>query len=103
MYIGWEPTGDLLEILRHSGTRPVKVSAILEHDKNVGISEHRLGSNAFDARSSQQRRNDWISDLIFDYIRWLACPLGVNDYLHVADVGKSVQRNVLQAPYARDR
>src|SRR5262249_10487631 len=30
------------------------------------------------------------------------CPTGVNDYLHVRNVGERVQRNMLYRPYARE-
>src|SRR5256885_11853067 len=37
-----EPALNLLQILQYARARPVKIGAVLEDDKNIGIAEHGL-------------------------------------------------------------
>ena len=101
MHIRRQPPGNLLQVFGHAGARPIKVRAIFEDDKDVGVAEHGLGAYGLNVRSGEQSRDKGISDLVFDDIGRLTRPFRVDDDLHIADVGKRVQGNMAKAPHAR--
>src|SRR5208282_1722296 len=103
MNVRWQPPPDLLQIFRDPGTRPVKIGSVFKHYENIRVPEHGLGTYRFNVRCCQQRGDDWVSDLVLDHIGWLTRPFGVDDHLHIADIGKRIQRDVTQAPNTRDR
>ena len=53
---------------------------------------------ALTLRRRQQRGDDRVGDLVLDNVGRLAGPAGMNDHLHVRDVGQGVERNVAAWP-----
>src|SRR5580700_322551 len=98
-----KPTGNRLQILHNPRTGPIDIGPVLKHHKDVGVIEHGLRAYRFHPRPSQQRSDDWIGDLIFDDVGWLAFPIGVNDHLHIRNVRQGVQRNVAHGPDSSQR
>ena len=101
MHVRRQSPCDLLQVLRYARSRPVEVGIVLKNDEDIGVAEHGLGAHVLHARSRQQSGHDWVGNLVFNHIRWLALPLRMNNHLHVADVGQCVQRHSLHAPIAR--
>ena len=98
MNVRWQPSAYLLKIFRDPRTRPVKVRSIFKHYEHIRVTEHGLRTYRLNVRCCQQRGDDWVSNLVLDYIGRLARPFGMNDHLHIADIGKCIQRDVTQAP-----
>src|ERR1019366_1382710 len=103
MNVRWQPAPDLLKIFRDPRTRPVKIRSVFKYDENIGIPKHGLGAHRLNVRCCQQSGDDWVSDLVLDHIGRLPRPFGVDDDLHIADIGKRIQRDVTQAPNTRYR
>src|SRR6266849_3505045 len=98
-----KPTGNRLQILHNPRTGPIDIGPVLKHHKDVGVIEHGLRAYRFHPRRSQQGSDDWVGDLIFDDVGWLAFPIGVNDHLHIRNVRQGVQRNVAHGPDSSQR
>src|SRR5579872_7574508 len=96
-----ETSADLLHIFEHAGTRPVHVGTIFKDHEYIRIVEHGLPAHGFYLWGGQKRGHDWVGNLIFDEVRRLAFPVGVNDHLHVRYVGKSVEWDVAERPDSR--
>ena len=58
--------------------------------------EHRFTTDEFDLRRGDEAGRDRIGDLVFDQIRRATFPIGIDDHLHVAEVGDGIQRRVQQ-------
>ena len=98
MYVCGKAPGNRLQILHNSGTSPINIGPVFEHNEDVRIVEHGLGAYRFHPRRSQERGHDRVGDLVFDDVGWLAFPIGVDDYLHVGNVRQCVQRNMAHGP-----
>ena len=57
---------EALNIFKDPRARPVEISAVLEDDKDVGITKHGLRANGFHMRSGKQCGDDRIRDLVFN-------------------------------------
>ena len=90
----------LLQVFEDSRTRPIEVGAVLEHNIDIGVAKHGLRPHRLDVRRCQQAGHDGVRHLIFNHIRRLALPPGMNDDLHVGYVWQRVERNMLQRPDA---
>src|SRR5882724_4217457 len=86
MYVLRQTSADLLQVFDDARTRPIEVRTVLENYIDVGITQHGLRAHSFNMRGSQQTGDDGIGHLIFDDIGWLACPLSMNDHLHIGDI-----------------
>ena len=89
---------DLLKVLEHTGARPVKVGSVLEHDEDIGVAKHGLCAYSLDVRRGEQGGHDWICYLVLDNVGRLARPWGVDNHLHVRDVGQGIERDATQRP-----
>ncbi len=101
MNVRWQPSAYLLKIFRDPRTRPVKIGSVFKYDENVRVPEHCLRTHRLNVRCCQQRGDDWVSNLVLDHIGRLTRPFGVDDHLHIADIGERIQRDVTQAPNTR--
>src|SRR6266700_299742 len=77
----WETPAKLLDVLENPRTRPVQVCAILKYNKHVRVAEHCLGPHGFHMRSSEQCRDNRISDLVLNNIRRATRPGRMHDDL----------------------
>src|ERR1019366_7687930 len=94
----WQPPLDLLQILDDTRPRPIQIRSIFEHDKNIGVAEHRLCSYGFDMRRRQEISDDGIGDLIFDDAGWHSHPRRMNNDFHVGNIRQRIERNSPQRP-----
>ena len=101
MHVRGQPPGDLLQVFGHARPSPVEVGVILKDNEDIGVAEHGLGTHVLHVRSRKQSGHDRVGDLVLNHTRWFTGPRGVNNHLHVADVGQGIERNPLHAPYAR--
>src|SRR6185295_18993450 len=88
------------QIFEHTAARPIGVGAIFENyiDKRKaveGIAAHDLR-----VRHGEHLGGEGIRDLVLDDLRRLSGPFGVNDDLHIREVGDSVERDVPHREYA---
>src|ERR1041385_5321396 len=98
MHIRRETALDLLEVFEDPRARPIKVRAVLEDHKYVGVAEHRLRAHGFDAWRRKKSSHDRIRDLVLDDVRRRAIPGRVNDHLYVRDVRQCVEWNAPHRP-----
>ena len=82
--------GSEIEIFQHPRARPVDVSAILEDDVDEGRPEEREAAHHLGLGHRQHRRGERIGDLVLDHLRRLAGVFGVDDDLHVGQIGQRV-------------
>ena len=83
-------TAHRIEVFNHAGTRPINVSAILKNDVDERFAEHRFATNEFHFGRGDEDAGNWICDLVFNEIGRASFPLGVNDHLHVAQIGNRI-------------
>ena len=88
---------DLLEVLDHPRPRPVDVGPVLEDRVDVGEAEVGEAAYGLDLGGGDQCRDDGVGHLVLDEVRAAAFPGGVDDDLHVREVGNSVERYALDA------
>src|SRR5581483_2588468 len=70
---------------------------ILEDDVDERFAEHRFTAYELYFGRGDEDRGNWISDLVFDQIGRTTLPIGVNNHLHVTEIGNSVERRVNQS------
>ncbi len=92
----------LLHVFEHSAARPIDVRAVLEDHEHIRVVEHGLRANRLHMGRRKHGGYDRIGNLVFDDVRRLPHPFGVNDDLHVGNVGKSVERDQVQGPDAAE-
>ena len=95
------------EIFEHAAARPIGIGAVLKNHIDEGEAVERIAAHDLGLRHREHLGRDGIGDLVLDDLRRLAGPLGVDDDLHVRQVGDGVQRNVAHgvnaAQHQRDR
>ena len=82
------------EVFEHAAARPVGIGAVLEDDIDEGEAVERIAAHDLGLGHREHLGGDGIGDLVLDDLRRLARPLGVDDDLHVGQVGDGVQRDV---------
>ena len=85
------------QIFEHARARPIEIGAVLEDHVDEGHAEEGEAAHHARFRHGQHRRGQRIGDLVLDHLRRLAGILGVDDDLHVGEVGDGIER------HARDR
>src|SRR5690348_1152217 len=88
----------LLDVFKYAGACPIEVCSVLENNKDVGITEHGLGSHGLNVGSCEKGRDNGIGDLVLDDVWRLTFPGDVDDHLHIGDVRQRIERNVLERP-----
>jgi hypothetical protein len=94
--------GGEVEVLEHARARPVDVGAVLEDDVDEGRAEEREAAHHLRLRHRQHGRGQRIGDLVLDHLRRLAGVFGVDDDLHVGEVGQGVDRRAQDGKDAPD-
>ena len=89
-----QAAGSEVEVFQHARARPVDVGAVLENDVDERRAEEREAAHHLGFRHRQHGRGQRIGDLVFHHLRRLAGVLGVDDDLHVGQVGQGVERRV---------
>ena len=91
------------QIFKHPRTRPIEIGAILEDHIDEGDAEK--GEAAHDARlrHGEHGGGQRISDLVLNNLRRLARILGIDDDLHVGEVGDCVERDARDGIDTGDR
>ena len=83
MNVCGKPAGNRLQILDNPRARPINIRPVFEDHEDVRIVKHGLGTHRLYLRRGQQSSDDWVGNLVFDDVRRLTLPVGVNDDLHV--------------------
>ena len=65
----WQTGNDTGEILHDSRARPIQIRSVLKDDVHVRVAEIGEAPDGLHLRRSQHRRDDWIGDLVLDYVR----------------------------------
>jgi hypothetical protein len=89
MPFGHAPGGEV-EVLQHARARPVDVGAVLEDDVDEGRAEEGKAAHHLRLRHRQHGRGQRVGDLVFHHLRRLPGVFGVDDDLHVREVGQGV-------------
>ena len=95
-----ERAADRVQIFDHARARPIDVGPVLENDIDERLPEHRFAPNEFHFRRGDELGRNRISDLVFDQVGRASFPIGVDDDLHVAQVGNGIERRPLDRPDA---
>ena len=98
-----QPAGDALHVLEDAAPRPVEVRAVLEHDVDERVAEHRFAADILDAWRGDHRRDDRVGDLVLHDVRAAPGPVGEDDHLHVREVWDRVERARAQRPDTEGR
>ena len=97
-----QTVGQSLHIFQDTGTRPVKIRAILENHIHKRVTEEGITAHHPNVRRTDEFGDYRISDLVFNQTGAAPFPLGKNDNLHVGQVGNGIQRRIAHAEYAAD-
>src|SRR5205814_6818874 len=62
--------------------------------------EHGFTANELDLGSNDEARRNRVGDLVFDQIRRASFPIGIDDDLHIAQIGNGIERSLRQRPNA---
>ena len=81
-----------VEIFEHAASRPIGIGAVLEDHVDEGDAEEGEAAHHLRLRHRQHGRRERIGDLVLDDLRRLARIVGVDDHLHVGEVGDGVER-----------
>ena len=102
-HAGGQPPRGSVQIFEHARARPIEVGAVLEDHIDEGDAEE--GEAAHDARlrHGEHGGGERIGDLVLHHLRRLARIFGVDDDLHVGEVGDGVERNARDGIDAGDR
>ena len=87
------------EIFEHTAARPINIRAVFEDDVDVGKTEIGIAADCLYFWRPEQSRRDRIRHLVFDDIRG-PVPTGVDNDLRIREVGDSVNRLIVEGPYA---
>ena len=82
-----------VQVLQHARTRPVDVGAILKNNVDKGGTKERKPSHHLGLRDRQHGRGQRVSHLVFHHLRCLAGDFGVDDDLHIGQIGQRVYRS----------
>ncbi|GJE71125.1 hypothetical protein CHKEEEPN_2669 [Methylorubrum podarium] len=85
-----------VEELQHARARPVRVGAVLEDDVDEGHPEEREAAHHLRLRNRQHGGREGEGDDVLDGRRTLPGVFGVDDGLHVREVGDGVERQGLE-------
>ena len=85
----------LLQVFEHTAARPIQIRPVLEYYVHIGIVEHALCPNRFHASRREHRGDYRIGNLVLDYLGRLPFSFSMDNNLHVRNVRKSVERNML--------
>ena len=83
-----------VQVFEHAAARPVHVGAVFEDDVDEREAEEGIAAHDLGVRDRQHLRRQRIGDLILDDLRRLAGVFGVDDHLHVGEVGDGVHGRV---------
>src|SRR5437660_208764 len=64
-------------------------------DRN-SVREHRFAADKLHFRRGDESSRNRISDLVLDKIGRSSLPIGINDYLHIAQIRNRIQRRLLK-------
>ena len=85
-----------VEVFEHAAAGPVGVGAVLEDHVDERHAEEREAAHDLRLGHRQHRRGQRIGDLVLDDLRRLPRIVGVDDDLHVGEVGDGVERQRAQ-------
>ena len=81
------------QIFEHARARPIEIGAVLEDHIDEGDAEEGEAAHHPRFRHGQHGGGQRIGDLVLDDLRRLAGIFGVDDDLHVGEVGDGVERH----------
>jgi hypothetical protein len=102
-HAGGQKTAGKAEPFEHPGPGEVNVDRVLEDHVDHGESEGGRRAHGAHMRQALQIHGERIGDLVFDFLRTAALPLGEYDDLVFAQVGNGVDGRVQQRPVTPDR
>src|SRR4029079_2282816 len=98
MHAGGQPASDGLQVFDYSRACPIDISAIFKHHEDIRVVEHRLRAHRLHMWRSEQRRHNWVGDLVFDDVWRFTLPIGVNDDLNIGNIWQGVKGDVAEGP-----
>jgi hypothetical protein len=84
--------GGEVEVLQHARTRPVDVGAIFKNDVDKRRAKKRETAHHLRFGHRQHGRGQRVGHLVLHHLRRLARHFGVDDDLHVRQIGQRVNR-----------
>ena len=75
--------GDLAQIFQHTGSGPIEIGAVFEHNVHITVAKERKPAHVTGPRHGQHRRGDRIGDLILYHLRGLTGIGCAHDHLHI--------------------
>ena len=91
-----------VQILQHPRTRPVNVGTVFKDDVNKRRTKKRKAAHHFRLRHGQHGCRQWIGHLVFHHLRRLTRVFGINNDLHVRQIGQRVDGRAQHGKHATD-
>src|ERR1035437_2034815 len=102
-HAGGQKAARQAEPFQHTGPREVDVHRVLEDDVDHRKAEGRRRADGAHVRQPLQVHGERVGNLVFNFLRTAALPLGEHDDLVFAQVGNGIDRRVQQRPIAPNR
>ena len=100
---GRQVLGGGAQIFEDTRPRPVDVGAVVEDHIDEGHAEEGEAAHDVRLRHGEHGGGERKGDLVLDHLRRLARKLGVDDDLHVGEIGDRVERHLLHGMDADQR
>ncbi len=98
---GRQAATDGVEVLKHPGSCPVEIGAVVEDHVHERGTEERKAAHHPGVWHREQCTRERVGDLVLDHLRSLAGVVGVDDHLYVGEVRQRIDRCVQQCVEAR--
>src|SRR5205823_8610501 len=85
-----------VEIFDDAGTGPIDVGAVFKNYIDERLAEHRFAPDKLHFRRGNKSSRNRVRELVFHQIGRASLPIGINDYLNVAQIGNRIERSLLQ-------
>ena len=90
-YTGGQFAAYATQILQHPRAGPVEIRPLLEDEVDKGDTEEGEAPHHFGLGHREQRRGERIGHLILHHLGGLTRILGVDDHLHIREIGNGIQ------------
>jgi hypothetical protein len=87
---GGQKRDGLGQLFGHALAGEIEINVVLEDDRDHREVEFGRGADGFYTGEPLQLSRQWVGDLVFDFARAAAHPVGEDDHLVLAEIGNRI-------------